>query len=54
MDTDYNYHNVEIRIIHDCANFRDKVRVRARPDYASTTIGSAFLIYFEGIHGDSG
>ena len=54
MDTNYNYHNVEIRIMSDCAGFRDKVRVRSKPDYGSNTIGSAFFIYFEGIHGDVG
>jgi len=54
MTTSKNYHNVEIRINADCAGFRDKVRVRKRPDYDSNTIGSAFLIYFEGVHGDVG
>ena len=49
------YHHLEIRINADCPGFRDKVRVRKRDDvYDSNTVGSAFLLYFEGVDEDVG
>lgn len=55
MNTWKNYHHVEIRINADCPGFRDKVRVRKRDNYYdSNTVGSAFLLYFEGVDEDVG